>query len=65
MADNADISNDITNIALDRYIQRNSVIPPIPFSGKCLNCEETLNEKRRFCDSICREQFENRARRTR
>lgn len=29
----------------------------VPFSGKCLSCQEPVVE-RRFCDSHCREDYE-------
>lgn len=35
----------------------------IPFSGVCLSCEEPLTEKRRFCDSECREDYERERKR--
>lgn len=34
----------------------------IPFSGKCLCCEEPVVE-RRFCNSDCREQYEHEQKR--
>lgn len=36
----------------------------IPFSGSCLSCGEPVHE-RRFCDSDCREHWEENQRRKR
>lgn len=34
------------------------------YSGFCFNCDEGLEQPRRWCDSDCRTEWERRARRT-
>lgn len=35
-----------------------------PFTGECYYCETDLPEPRRWCDSECRDQWQNMAKRT-
>lgn len=35
---------------------------PLPFTGQCHNCEEGLEDPKRFCDADCRDDYEQRIR---
>jgi hypothetical protein len=63
----ADISDRATEaeerareVALKNQLAKYKVIP---FIGKCHNCEEPLNNGRRFCDLDCRNDFDYRLKR--
>jgi hypothetical protein len=56
MVDFADRAQDITENHLALSIANRSVLTT-PFSGRCLSCDEPV-EERRFCDSSCRQNHE-------
>ena len=45
-----------------RYAKRE---PRLAATGFCLNCEEPLDDDRRFCDAACRDDHAKRERMTR
>lgn len=36
--------------------------PELPFTGRCHNCDEPVEEPNKFCDRYCREDLEKRDR---
>lgn len=62
MADEADRANDTLEKMLDgwrnevAYQLRHSIQP----TGNCLNCDERLDDGRRWCDTDCRNDWERR-----
>jgi hypothetical protein len=57
--DFADSAQDLQELLLKRTLENQSQKTSAAFSGFCLSCEEPI-ENRRFCDSDCREDFENK-----
>ncbi len=66
MADWIDEAQDLNEEHIKRSLKEHQarIKNPVPFSGLCLCCGEPVSE-RRFCDSDCRELFEQRALRRR
>ena len=60
--DNADFVTNLEERMLKKLSCSNTLRTKIPFSGFCLSCEEPISE-RRFCDSDCRKDFEDRTKR--
>ena len=58
MVDFADAAQEITENHLAQSIAKRTVLS-IPFSGRCLSCEEPV-EERRYCDSDCRQDHEKK-----
>lgn len=55
--DFADEAQQRTEIHLQASLKARKTLT-VPFSGNCLSCHEPVSE-RRFCDSYCREEYEN------
>ena len=64
MADDADKADNLSNEYLNQALKVVLNYTPIPFSGRCLACNDPV-ENRRYCDSHCRETHEKRLRRKR
>lgn len=65
MADPADRAQDLIEAHNEMSIKSRRQTLTVPFSGFCLCCGEPV-EERRFCDSDCREEYEqNQLRRMR
>lgn len=56
--DHADLSQDYADREVQKKLKHISTTPP-PFSGYCICCAEPVFD-RRFCDSDCREVWENK-----
>lgn len=61
--DDADHAQDMSEIFLQNALKRMD-FSALPFSGKCMQCNEILDQ-RRFCDQQCREDYEGALRRRR
>jgi hypothetical protein len=60
VSDLADKAQAVLEVALEAA--RTHRKPTLPFTGKCYNCEEPI-EDGRFCDADCREDWTRRTRR--
>lgn len=63
MSDIADKANDL--VAMNDELALRGVrnkITKAEFTGFCLNCDEVVEEPRRWCDADCRDQWERRKR---
>jgi hypothetical protein len=58
LLDIADNAQAVIELHLQQSIDNRKSLS-IPFSGSCLCCQEPVIE-RRFCDSFCREDYEQR-----
>lgn len=57
MTEIIDQANELVEMTIQHAI--NNRPAPLPFSGKCRNCEETISVGS-FCDADCRNDFELR-----
>mgnify|MGYP003633237076 FL=1 len=58
MSDEADNANDEVQRRLDATLSNVNTEVPENETGKCLWCEKTLSDKRRWCSPICRNEHE-------
>ena len=58
MSDEADKANDEVQKQLEATLKSVNTEVPENESGKCLWCEKTLSDKRRWCSPICRNEHE-------
>ena len=56
--DFADEAQMLTESHLEKSLRSRKTLT-IPFSGRCLSCEEPVDGERRFCDSECRSDWED------
>lgn len=54
-----DQANELVELTIQHALSNRP--PPIPFTGKCRNCDEPVSSGN-YCDKYCREDFEKRAR---
>lgn len=60
VADEIDLANDMLDIQISRAVAKAAGLEiPVNKSGRCLYCDEPLNEGRRWCNADCRELFEH------
>lgn len=64
MSDNLDIASDREELERTMAIAAKRPEGPAP-TGRCLYCDELLDDQRRWCDAEHREQWQKEARRGR
>ena len=57
MADLGDKAQELQELYLQQSLQSRK--PEAPRTGKCLYCESSILTTHRFCDSSCRQEYEN------
>lgn len=57
MSDNLDIASDREELERSIAVQHKRPVGPAP-TGRCLYCEEIVNDTQRWCDAECRDQWE-------
>ncbi len=63
MSDNFDIATEREEFFRDNALRERKPAGPVA-TGRCLHCDEVLDDVRRWCDSDCRDGWEkSRARR--
>lgn len=63
MADIVDRANDRAEVDLQRaLVAALRAAPPMPYVGRCYNCEASLPHAMRFCDADCCHDYERRRR---
>ncbi|RKO74393.1 hypothetical protein C5E04_18930 [Pectobacterium parmentieri] len=60
MADIIDAANDLTDLNIQHALANRPA--PLQPTGKCRNCDETINTGS-FCDAECRSDYEKRIKR--
>lgn len=55
-----DQANELVELTIQHALANRAA--PIPFTGKCRNCDETINTGS-FCDAECRSDYEKRIKR--
>ena len=61
VADDIDLANEMLDAQISRAVAKASGLEiPINTSGKCLYCQEKVDNGRRWCDAECREYYEQR-----
>ena len=60
MSDEADIANDYLQQMIDTALTNahNKVTIPPNISGKCIWCEESIDDNRRWCSVDCRNEYQ-------
>jgi hypothetical protein len=59
--DFADISSDLNDLENEQLVNQaraKAMIKKFPYNGHCYNCEDPLEEPKVFCDSLCRDEYE-------